>query len=688
MKELSLATVVAGVAAALIATATITAEAQTAAEATCRAAIAKESNKYLKTALKISTKCHLFRSKGKAPLSTDCNDLAVADTGGKLVKARAKMDDKIAGACGPAASLIAQYGRCPSPANEVDDAGATTGIDDFAELSTCVVAVTDRFVGQAMQEVMGLPASSLSKDLGKCQKELGKNASKLLVTIGKERARCQADRDANNLGLAYGCNASDPKGKIGKTHAKLDAGIAKRCNVDEDPGLTLKQELDKLDACADTVADLQECVGDIVAEGLGSGLIAMAYELPDTCNAGGIIRIIRAAGGDQITNTFLSTGWTGTAHLVDLIDFSRDTVTLDCDADCANCDIALDPVADQPDAICRCGLDPTQSCEVINGVDVGNCGLLDTCNCNFGAPLALSSGGVPVCVLNRYTADHVGTADVGRGILDDQFIDTALVHLGENTQLEPCPTCVGDPTPNDGTRGGSCTRGLRINQPCDVNAIHPTFGPASHDCPPNSLTNISGGGLRLNLAFKTAPSSLPFTLPCDNPPGELCPCRVCSGNTLQGCSSDQECADAGAGTCTAGGGAGVSPNACNGGLCVDGFCPDGPTEMFCDGKVRGNGRGFLQCNTTADCVTLDAGACTIEQVRACYNDPIEIDGSGNSFGGDDSTIFCIPPTNSAAVNNSAGLPGAGAVTLNVDHVVTCASDPSVVWQPPAGINCP
>jgi hypothetical protein len=247
----------------------------------------------------------------------------------------------------------------------------------------------------------------------------------------------------------------------------------------------------------------------------------------------------------------------------------------------------------------------------------------------------------------------------------------------------------------DGVRGGTCSRGARLGLPCDETASHPDFGPVSLDCPPNAVTNVSGSGLVLTLDFSTVEQSMPFELPCDAPPGRLCPCRVCSGNMLLGCSSDAECAAASAGTCTAGGGAGVQPNACADGVCTcdddvcrAGVCEAGPTEMFCDGIVRQNGRGFLQRNTTVDCAALAAGSCTIEQDRPCYPDPLEISGAGTPFGADLSSLFCIPPTNSAAVNNTAGLPGAGATTLNMDMDVLCASDHAVVWEPPAGVNCP
>jgi hypothetical protein len=684
----------------------VPAGAQTASEAACRAAIAKQSNGYLKKALKTVTKCHKSRDKGKVALTVDCNDIAEADPASKLTAARSAAVAEIQAGCGAAASLISQYGRCPSPAKTSDDGGATQGIDDFAELGDCLVGLIDRYAEHAGREALGLPASRPTSGLAKCHSEVGKNASKLLVTIGKERARCQAERDSAVQGLPYGCNTSDPSGKIQKAKDKLDSGITSRCNVNDNPQIDAKHEIDALGACGDTPAQLQHCVGDILGLRLGAGLIAAAYELPSTCTAGSVSRRFNAGAGDQLTPTFLSTGWTGTAHIVDVIDQAKDPVTVACDADCANCDVHLLADIADPEDHCRCEGDPTKSCNVINGADVPNCGLpvppgANTCNCNLGSPLALSSGGIPVCVLNRYVQDHSGTVDLGTGQWEATSFDNAKVYLGENTQLQPCPNCIGDVTPGDGVRDGTCSQGARLNMPCDQTADHPDFGPISHECPPNAITNISGTGLVLTLDFTTGEQSLPAQLPCTTPPGTMCPCLVCSGNTNLGCTSNADCAAGGFGLCNSISGqpsASARANACADGICTcdddgdgvcdSGTCQAGPTEMFCDGVVRQNGRGFLQCNTVADCAALAAGNCSISQKRPCYPDPLEITGDGTPFGASLSSLFCVPPTTSAAVNNSAGLPSAGAVTLNMDMDALCASDASVVWEPPAGVNCP
>src|SRR5262249_50554748 len=152
-------------------------------------------------------------------------------------------------------------------------------------------------------------------------------------------------------------------------------------------------------------------------------------------------------------------------------------------------------------------------------------------------------------------------------------------------------------------RNGTCNGGLQNGQACDVNGVHRTFGPVSFDCPPASASNISGGGLQIDLNLSSGTQSLTAALPCDQTtvPGEKCPCRVCTGNSQLGCSSNADCAAASAGNCTAGGHLAIQPNACTDGVCTDGFCNAGPVDTFCDGATHADGRGFVSCTTNADC---------------------------------------------------------------------------------------
>ncbi|HYC01265.1 MAG TPA: hypothetical protein VEC57_19185 [Candidatus Limnocylindrales bacterium] len=669
-----------------------TASAQSSAETACRSAIGKSVGKYVKTLLKSAAKCHTQRDAGVIGGGVDCNNPG-ADLDGKLGKARDKVTAAITGKCAPGGSpintVLSNYGRCLSPGHLSDDGGATTGIDDFSELAACMIASADGVVRNALHDTMGTPDTPLPSDARGCHRAIASGLSKALPTIVGERVKCQTALDKAASGLDYGCEGDDPNGKIAATIDAIKAGIASSCDIDDFPAIDSRHELDALGSCGDSVAQLQSCVADVVADRSGSGLAAMAYELPNDCPIDQVVRRLNGGPGVQLTDTFLSTGWTGTAHNVDLPDVYPDPARLECDADCAACEVRLELTKTAATSSCRCISDPTIFCDTINGAD-SDCGAVNnTCACLFGPPLPLSSGGIPVCVMNRITEELTGTADIGNGVWDASLELNAIIHTGGNTLTVPCPQCTGDVTPNDGQRNGTCAGGQRPNLACDENSLHPTFGPISFDCPPHPSTNIGGAGIHIVQNYTTEDQSNVASLPCDEPVGAMCHCRACSGDASFGCKSHAECAAAGLGSCTAGGGAGVEPNQCEDYLCGDNStCTLGPIQSYCDGEVRASGRGYLTCITDAECQALNAGNCSLLENRACYPDTIEVGATGGHFGGTLSNIFCIAASNSPAINSSSGLPGPGVVALNVEFEPRCANDHSVTYNFPGGSNCP
>jgi hypothetical protein len=281
-----------------------------------------------------------------------------------------------------------------------------------------------------------------------------------------------------------------------------------------------------------------------------------------------------------------------------------------------------------------------------------------------------------------------------------------LVNLGAGLTT-PCPLCVNDTAPLDGVRTGTCEGGARDGLTCDIQGYSASFAPentcrdgtalgnacttdadcpgsvcaltngVSLDCPPDSLANISGSGLNINLELTTGASSLPFSNDCDSPLGFLdCACGQCSGDGGLACRDDAECALAGAGTCT-GIGSGVSrvPNQCNDGVCTPiggdrGTCLAGPDDKYCDGAVDADGEGFIGCTTDGDCDAVavtcggSCGDCTLEKQRACFLDPIVAAGTPSTENPVLVSTFCLPPTNNAAINGVSGQPGPVRVTVD------------------------
>ncbi|HEY2774781.1 MAG TPA: DUF4215 domain-containing protein [Candidatus Binatia bacterium] len=210
---------------------------------------------------------------------------------------------------------------------------------------------------------------------------------------------------------------------------------------------------------------------------------------------------------------------------------------------------------------------------------LGTCTGHSGCDCYFGSPFPLSSGGTPACVLNRFASNVSGTANV------DEGSGTIVAHLKTRVFLglsttDPCPTCGGkcsndatkfcdfdtdcvspgkcnlDPVLNDGVRGGFCIGGDNDKQPCDATAFNSSFpaipvsegggsGLYSLDCSPPSGLNVSGDGLAINLVQTTGTSSLPANLPCDGKypavPGNICPCLQCSSDQSVSCTSNDDC---------------------------------------------------------------------------------------------------------------------------------------------------
>ncbi len=663
------------------------ANAQTAQERECRSEIATANGRYVQAVLKSISKCHKKRSKGKIAPSVNCNDPLEADPVDRLEKQRAKLRSVVDGnACNSSPSLLAQYPRCPSPGAAVDDAAATDGIDDYSELAECMIALAEGAAGQVMLESAGAPVGALTRSVAKCQTTLGKSARKLTKSYSKELRACQNELDEAGSGLGYGCSGADPDGRIAKTTSKLLSIIDKRCNVDDNPLLSQRAELNSIQACADSTAGLGSCLIDAAGDQFGAGLVAMSYGLASSCRAGSIARTSYAGYGEQTTFSSFSAGWNGIAHGIDLTDKFLDFLSISCDSDCANCALATDPRKGTAESTCRCANDPSVSCDTINDTDA-DCGAVDNvCNCYFGPPAAVAASGAPACIAIKLLGDHSGTVDLGTGEWSDSVDLTAVIYLGTDLS-QPCPVCSGDTLANDGVRDGTCAGGDENGLPCDTNAQQPTFGPSSLDCQPSGLTNISGGGLALSVDLNTEYAEMPFTLPCDTA-GESCPCRVCSGDSSVGCHDDSECAALALGTCTGGGGAGVQPNDCADRICSpSGVCDAGPTDKYCDGQTYANGRGYISCVSDADCTALSAGSCTLTENRRCFPDPIVVDGRPGVLGANLGTNSCIGLTSSAVINQASGLPGAVRVALEADIRPRCASSPSVRWDPPTGATC-
>jgi hypothetical protein len=664
------------------------ARAQTGAEAKCRSAIAKSMGKYVKTLQKAVLKCHKRRNKGSIAPATDCSDPLAADAAANKDKAAATLAKAVdamgSAACQSSPAVLTEFARCPAPFETADDGGATSGIDDFGELSTCLSLHAVKLVQDAADELLGTPTLPLDKDQQKCHATIGKVYSKIVDTMVKERAKCQKKLDKSGGGLGFACATADPKGKIAAAREKGKAKIASKCAPVENAALTLgraafPRAVGDLDSCAEDVNGLVTCVVGAVTDAAGGGAAAMLWELPGICPGNGSYQVVPVA-----TDTEVDTGWTGNVHDMDpILGYKGVTFTITCDADCANCvSTSVDPSADA----CRCSGDASVQCAA--DLDCGGVG--GACDCFYGPPAPYIASGNPVCVVTQIAGSMSGGLDPVTGDVSLTIPALLRIYNGFNYNA-PCPHCTG----------GLCEGGARNGLSCSVDATDATFGTVSYDCPPDPLSNLTGFGITTTAHFTTGTLSLPFALPCDAPLSAFdCACAVCSGDTSIACNSDTVCSAASAGTCSSHG-AGVAryPNLCNDLVCSpdpgdgpnEGTCLAGPVDHFCDGWLRSNGEGLIYCIANVDCDAYgpvcpdgNCGSCTLSKNRDCFLDPIVAEGvPAKTLVGEG----CIGPTGNAGINGAVGWPGAYRVRQNLAADLLC-SDGVTPYYPPGGSNCP
>jgi len=489
----------------------------------------------------------------------------------------------------------------------------------------------------------------------------------------------------------------------------------------------------------DTVEGDEECDG--TDDALCPGACQASCRCPQPCTLPSplpaVLSFVAKADID------LDSGWTGLSH-----DFRGPEGATLLSARTSNCDTDL-----QSPTCGQCDLDgpilftgSSRNCICLNLADrdgssravcdpeaPSDCTAPETCECLLGPPLPLSSGAVPVCVVNRSTTSFTGTANVadtgphagsGGGLVTLE----SGVHNGLDT-ARPCPTCVGDLSAADGARDGACDGGAHDGTPCDVAGVTAFFGPVSFDCLPASASNT--GNLTITLDTTTGTTSLATGPACTAAGfGALsCFCDTCATAAAEPCNDDADCPGSvacGGLRCLGGSNLGAPCGAssdCPGGFCgrpgqptapnqcSDASCspnpadPDNPNEGVCSaGPFDGtcSEESFRGCTNTAECNPPPSGtcdACAAGQTcsfgaRQCFLDPIVRTGTPGVAMGVVAATFCIAPTASASINQVAGLPGPGALlqpTRFFRAGALCGNgglDVGEACDPPADAACP
>lgn len=440
--------------------------------------------------------------------------------------------------------------------------------------------------------------------------------------------------------------------------------------------------------------------------------LAVSSDCPDTLTATTFARIGRSCDDDADcpagtcdhalarcrTATELDFGWSGLGHDMDIHDSETLLLRLACGEKppCGVCSIeGIDPA----NRLCRCAGDNRAICDEPFVADQDDCGG-DICTCYQGPPLPVSAGNTPACFIQRLASDISGTVDVDGGALAIHSPLITQYYVGDSL-IWPCSYCANDTVIADGIRDGVCVVGRNAGMDCDVDATNTTFpapGGDGHslDCFPDVGKNKSGAGLLTNYSLSTGAASLSANVDCSffGLPFS-CHCGVCSSNSGLACQSNADCEMAAAGTCGKRGTFDPKPNGCAGAMqCTaatdgDATCDEGPLDAYCDGLVRSDGRGFIQCLTNADCdpsvIGVNAGECALTHPRECFLPTIEAQGVPDPDTPVAAALYCAGPSSGAGFNAAWGIVGPARLVTQLQTRKLCGGSLGAPYV--SGVGC-
>ncbi len=239
-----------------------------AAQQKCSANFIKTSAKVLSTLGKETARCHSALAKAGGGAADAVAACVTLDEKGKLTTAAAKVDGAIQKYC----AALPYATTCPVPCETVDDAGATTDVDDGAELQDCLACFNDAVggVGTSVDPLLrGVYGAFLKDatvpdggDVAKCQSSMIKGVGKLVQAKVKAASKCiDAEFDNGALAPPEVCIANlTTDSKVGAVIAKLSSAAVK-CSPPAPFDASLCTGLDgsALADCLDTIAECRAC---------------------------------------------------------------------------------------------------------------------------------------------------------------------------------------------------------------------------------------------------------------------------------------------------------------------------------------------------------------------------------------------------------------------------------------------
>ncbi len=715
---------------------------------TCQRAITKASARYAQARMKALHRCHDKVVKRAAVLP--CPD---AKTLQKITKAGTKLQTAVDKACGGADRSCGTGGDDDSLASigwnggvcaNFESGSCSNTIANCDGVSDCLLCVDGAAVDQAIALYYDeFDLVTTNSTIIKCQRAIGKFASKFFQSKSKALRRCE---DRALLGISVGpCPDASTLSAINKAETKKRTGICKKCGgadgacggVDDltpsaigfaatCPDVTIPGGA----ACGGPIGDLSaivdcvDCVTEFKADCLDPISVPGIRSYPPECNGGAPVAtttptpipdtptatpppggptltqtpgaptatrtptpVVTATPGPNCGNntvdagedcdgtddaactgqcspactcpatcalpnplpeivTFVSkpgadldSGWSGQAHdLVTAEDAPLIAARLiGCNTNtaspnCGTCGLQGPVLFPGPAKNCFCynlASPDNSSLAICDPELAGACGS-ESCECFLGPPLPITSGGVPVCVVNRMTQPLTGTAnmaDSGPHAGEGESIVRleSAVYTGVAVE-QPCPTCENDPTPRDGVKGGTCSGGINNTDPCDGAGPHDFFGMMSHDCQPLFGANIGKLDIRLNPATTGTTSLGTAGVKCTAPGFTTldCFCDTCATSAAEPCNSNADCAPGvacGGRRCIGGGNVGAPctvASQCPGGSCGRPGLATKPNE--CDDAVCSSGLDPGNPNDGVCAAGPFDTFCSIETFRGCAND--------------------------------------------------------------------
>ena len=291
----------------------------------------------------------------------------------------------------------------------------------------------------------------------------------------------------------------------------------------------------------------------------------------------------------------------------------------------------------------------------------GDCFFPGVCfdNCLYGPPLPLPipdpvMSFLSLCAVNVVGEDAAGSLVCNSGHVEADIFLRSVIYLNGDLfsedsppdipGVQPCPLCQGgDP---DVLLSGTCLGGPRNGLPCtpetsDSAALGDTQNayPTSHDCPSDPLNDITAniGGLPIQLALTTGSQTLDAV---DQPNAVRVFCGYCRDVTG-----------------------------------AESFCFEGDTKLGCPPAIPPATGNAVPCKSDAECADGDEYESCAQRDPGAFSKAaatrIEVNGSTDGISMADGaehpqtqvSIFCIPPTFHASVDDVHSLPGPGAALM-------------------------